>query len=67
MKVLKICGFLLLGGLITVGVISAVIGIAGAVNHITFGEQITQWFGSIGNVKETLPQVEEVVKTVLKI
>ncbi len=51
MKTFKIVCLMLLGAVVVMGLISAVVGIAGAVNHITFGEQITEWFGSIGQIK----------------
>jgi len=65
LKVLKYAGLLLLGGGLTVGIISAVIGVGCWVNHIAFGEQIVQWFGAIG--KTVVDASEEVVKTGLMI
>ena len=54
--------FVLLGMVIAVAVFCAVVGIASAVNDISFSQQIVEWFGTVKEVVEELP-TEEVVET----
>lgn len=61
MTVLKNIGFVLLGVLVTFFVFFVVITIASSINDLAIGEQITEWFGSIGVKAE---EVVEVVDTV---
>lgn len=61
MTVLKNIGFVLLGVLVTFFVFFVVITIASSINGLAIGEQITEWFGSIGVKAE---EVVEVVDTV---
>lgn len=49
MNVLKDIGYLLLGVFLTIILTLIVICVASKINNISFGEQITQWFGSLGN------------------
>ncbi len=44
-------------GLLAVGLIAVCIG--SAVNGVTFGEQITQWFGSGGAVETAIEEVTQ--------
>lgn len=55
MEVLRKIGYVLLGVILAVAIFCAVIGVGCAVNGLTFGEQITSWFGS------NAPVVDEVV------
>ena len=48
MNFLKTFGNVLIGVLLTVLVFFIVVTIASSVNGIAIGEQITEWFGSIG-------------------
>lgn len=61
MTVLKNIGFVLLGVLATFFIFFVVITIASSINGLAIGEQITEWFGSIGVKAE---EVTEVVETV---
>ena len=54
--------FVLLGIIIAVVLFCAVVGIASAVNDLSFGQQIVEWFGTTKEVVEELP-TDEVVKT----
>lgn len=58
MSVLKNIAFVLLGILLAFFVFFVVITIASSINGLAIGEQITEWFGSIGI------KTEEVVDTV---
>lgn len=62
MEIFKNIMFVLLGMVIAVAVFCAVVGIASAVNDISFGQQIVEWFGTVKEVVEELP-TEEVVET----
>lgn len=62
MGIFKNIMFVLLGMLIAVAVFCAVVGIASAVNDISFSQQIVEWFGTVKEVVEKLP-TEEVVET----
>lgn len=55
-KIFTAIGWALLGAAIFVGVTSLVVLIASSVNHLTFAQQITDWFG------ENLPVIEEAAK-----
>lgn len=61
MTVFKNIGFVLLGVLATFFVFFVVITIASSINGLAIGEQITEWFGSIGVKAE---EVAEVVDSV---
>ena len=54
--------FVLLGIIIAVVLFCAVVGIASAVNDLSFGQQIVEWFGTTKEVVEELP-TEEIVET----
>ena len=54
--------FVLLGIIIAVVLFCAVVGIASAVNDLSFGQQIVEWFGTTKEVVEELP-TDEVVET----
>ena len=58
MNFLKTFGNVLIGVLLTVLVFFIVVTVASSVNGIAIGEQITEWFGSIG------VKTEEVTDTV---
>ena len=62
MEIFKNIMFVLLGMIIAVVVFCAVVGIASAVNDISFGQQIVEWFGTAKEVIEELP-TDEVVET----
>ena len=62
MEIFKNIMFVLLGMIIAVAVFCAVVGIASAVNDISFGQQIVEWFGTAKEVVEELP-TEDVVAT----
>lgn len=62
MEIFKNIMFVLLGMIIAVAVFCAVVGIASAVNDISFGQQIVEWFGTAKEVVEELP-TNEVVET----
>lgn len=62
MVIFKNIMFVLLGMVIAVAVFCAVVGIASAVNDISFSQQIVEWFGTVKEVVEELP-TEEVVET----
>lgn len=62
MGIFKNIMFVLLGMVIAVAVFCAVVGIASAVNDISFSQQIVEWFGTVKEVVEELP-TEEVVET----
>lgn len=62
MEIFKNIVFVLLGMIIAVAVFCAVVGIASAVNDISFGQQIVEWFGTAKEVVEELP-TDEVVET----
>ena len=64
MEIFKNIMFVLLGIVIAFVVTCAVIGIASAVNDISFGQQIVEWFGSAGN-SETVEEVTDVVASKL--
>lgn len=61
MELFKNIMFVLLGMIIAVAVFCAVVGIASAVNDISFGQQIVEWFGTAKEVVEELP-TDEVVE-----
>ena len=50
----------LLGIVLAVVLFCAVVGIASAVNDISFGQQIVNWFGS------STPPLEEVVENIVE-
>ena len=62
MEIFKNIMFVLLGMIIAVVVFCAVVGIASALNDISFGQQIVEWFGTTKEVVEELP-TDEVVET----
>lgn len=62
MEIFKNIMLVLLGMIIAVAVFCAVVGIASAVNDISFGQQIVEWFGTAKEVVEELP-TGEVVET----
>lgn len=62
MEIFKNIMFVLLGMIIAVAVFCAAVGIASAVNDISFGQQIVEWFGTAKEVIEELP-TDEVVET----
>ena len=62
MEIFKNIMFVLLGMIIAVVVFCAVVGIASALNDISFGQQIVEWFGTAKEVIEELP-TDEVVET----
>ncbi len=55
--------FVLLGALLAVGIFCLVIGIGCAVNGVTFGQQIVNWFGP---AKEVVKDVVEETTVILK-
>lgn len=55
-QILKYLGLGMLGALL-LGVLIVCIG--SAVNGVTFGEQITQWFGANGAVETAVEQLTE--------
>ena len=61
MEILKNIGYVLLGIVLAIGIFCMVIGIASAVNDVSFGQQIVEWFGT---TKEVVEPVEDVVETV---
>lgn len=62
MEIFKNIMLVLLGVVVAFAVTCAVIGIASAVNDISFGQQIVEWFGSAKEVVEELP-VDEVIES----
>ena len=62
MEIFKNIMFVLLGMIIAVAVFCAVVGIASAVNDISLGQQLVEWFGTAKEVVEELP-TDEVVET----
>lgn len=62
MEIFKNIMFVLLGIIIAVVLFCAVVGIASAVNDLSFGQQIVEWFGTTKEVVEELP-TDEVVET----
>ncbi len=60
MGILKNVMLVLLGIVIAVVLFCAVVGIASAVNDISFGQQIINWFGS------STPVVEEVAESIVE-
>ena len=62
MEIFKNIMFVLLGIIIAIVVFCAIVGIASAVNDISFGQQIVEWFGTAKEVVEELP-TDEVVET----
>lgn len=67
MKVFKNILFVILGVIATVAIFCVVIAIASSINGISFGTQITDWFGSIGNkTTELTNSVPKVLKSDLK-
>ena len=61
----SLIGGILLGIIVTVVLFFAIVGIASAVNDISFGEQIVEWFGSTPVVDESIVDgAEEVVEQV---
>ncbi len=65
-EICKAVLYVLLGMLVAVGISCLVICIGSAVNGIGFGEQITQWFGSIGQkAPEELEAVGSFLKSVI--
>ena len=64
MNFLKTFGNVLIGVLLTVLVFFLVVTISSSVNGIAIGEQITEWFGSIGvETKEVTDTVATVLNT----
>lgn len=49
MRIFKNILFVLLGVVATIAISCVVVAIASSINGISFGAQITDWFGSIGN------------------
>ena len=62
MEIFKNIMFVLLGIIIAVVLFCAVVGIASAVNDLSFGQQIVEWFGTTKEVVDELP-TEDVVAT----
>lgn len=60
MRIWKNIGYLLLGVILAFVITFAVIGIASLINKLSVGEQITQWFGSLGT------KTTDVIDTVTK-
>ena len=58
MEIFKNIMLVLLGMAVAVGIFCISVGIGCAVNGVTFGQQITQWFGTVA------PAVEEVADVV---
>lgn len=59
----KIAGLMLCGAVVAGGGIAIAVAIGGAINHITFGEQITQWFGFIG--KQAIETGKDIVAAMI--
>ncbi len=61
MAITKNILLVLLGVILTIVLFCTIVGIASAVNDITFGEQICQWFGKTAEVvTDTSEKVEEI-------
>lgn len=61
MEVFKNIMLVLLGMLLAVGIFCITVGIGCAVNGLTFGQQVSQWFGSNPAAAEEV--VEEIAET----
>lgn len=61
MNIFKNIMLVLLGMVFAVAIFSIAVGIGCAVNGITFGEQIAQWFG---NSKPAIDATKEIAETV---
>lgn len=57
--------FVLLGIAVAVGVFCLTVGIGCAVNGLTFGEQIVEWFGTSSTAVEDTGEVVETVANLL--
>lgn len=58
--------FVLLGVLLAVGLFCLVIGIGCAVNGVTFGQQIVNWFGSSNEVaKDVVEEATAILKPII--
>lgn len=64
-EILKSILYVLLGVCLAAGIFCLVICIGSAVNGIGFGEQISQWFGTIGQSSGELDAVAHVLKTMI--
>ncbi len=53
-EILKAIGFILLGAALAVGIFCLSVAIGCAVNGISFGVQIAEWFGESSSVIETV-------------
>lgn len=61
MAITKNILLVLLGIILTIVLFCTIVGIASAVNDITFGEQICRWFGKTAEVvTDTAEKVEEI-------
>lgn len=61
MAILKNVGFVLLGVLVTFLIFFFVVTIASSINGLAIGEQITEWFGSIGTKANDVVDVVDTV------
>lgn len=60
----KVC-YVLLGVLLAAAIFCVAVGIGCAINGVTFGEQIANWFGT--NAETIVETTEEVVETVTQL
>lgn len=61
---MKLFGGIILGVIIAVALFFAIVGIAAAVNHIPFNEQIVQWFGTTTTTPDIVEGVEDAVEQI---
>lgn len=61
---MKLLAGIILGVIIAVALFFAVVGIAAAINHIPFDEQIVQWFGTTTTTPDVSEGVEDAVEQI---
>lgn len=61
MTILKNVGYVLLGVFVTFLIFFFVVTIASSINGLAIGEQITEWFGSIGTKANDVADVVDTV------
>ena len=59
--------YVILGVLVAVAIFCITVGIGCAVNGVTFGQQIADWFGSSGasDIVEEIPEVTAMIKPII--
>ncbi len=57
--------FVLLGMIVAVAVFCVTVGIGCAVNGITFGEQIVEWFGKTKEIAKDVTDVTAMIKPII--